>query len=151
MTLAAMAMLAAELPREIHIGTPNFFRQGREYKYIFDDRIDCYVCSHQTTTGVPGEILAIMIADEPDGSVWYVAAEGTLQDAPDGRHRFQARQGVFRTQDSFWQVGNHEWQLNPNSSATNTQTAWDEDDSMTAWTLRPSRFAAGSQLALASS
>ena len=27
---------------------------------------------------------------------------------------------VFRTRDQFWEAGEHEWQMNANSSATNT-------------------------------
>ena len=115
-----------QLPSEIHIGTRNVFRQGREYKYIFDDRVSAYVCDHQTTTSVPGEVLAILEKDDPDGSVWYVAVEGSVQVATDGRATFEARQPVFRTQERFFQTGEHEWQINSDSSETNVASAtWD--------------------------
>ena len=43
---------------------------------------------------------------------------------------------VFRTQEQFWVAGEHEWQLNANSSATNTNnTVW--GDSMDALTKVP--------------
>ena len=116
-------MAAVGVPSEIYIGTRKIFRQGLEYRYMFDQRVGAYVCDHQTTTSVPGEVLAILQKDEPDGSVWYVALEGSLQVASDGRARFEARQPVFRTQERFFESGDHEWQLNSESSATNVGSA----------------------------
>ena len=53
------------------------------------------------------------------GETWYVASEGQLSRSGDGQ-RFHGRQMVFRTRDQFWEAGEHEWQMNANSSATNT-------------------------------
>ena len=131
-------MAAVGVPSEIHIGTRKVFRQGCEYRYIFDERVSAYVCDNQTTTSVPGEVLVILQKNEPDGSVWYVALEGSLQVEPDGRARFEARQPVFRTQERFFESGDHEWQVNSESSSTNVASAtW--DGSMSAWTEIPQR------------
>ena len=142
-------MSSTTFPSEIHIGTRNFSLQGREYKYIFDERVDCYICGHQTTTSVPGEVLAIMLAGDSDASPWYAAAEGCLEVQPDGRASFRVRQPVFRTQERFWETGEHKWQLNSQSSPTNTSEIW--DGSMTAQTEVPQNaigLAVEAQLAL---
>ena len=125
------------LPSEVHIGTRNAFRQGREYKYLYDQRINGYICDHQTTTSVDGEVLAIMIQDDPNGTGWYVAVEGRF--AENEPERFIGRQAVFRTQERFWETGNHEWQLNSESSSRNTLVTW--DGSMTARTEVPQNAA----------
>jgi hypothetical protein len=148
------AMSPTTIPSEIHIGSRKSFRQGRQFKYIFDERINGYVCDHQTSSSVPGEVLAILLQDDSDASVWYVAVEGRLEvvcdeDDPDGRACFLPRQDVFRTQERFWETGDHEWQVNSQSSSTNTSVTW--DGSMTARTEVPQKavdLAAETQLAL---
>ena len=77
------------------------------------------VCDQRTTTGVDGEVMAISISSDDDGNTWYVASEGQLSRSGDGQ-RFHGRQMVFRTRAQFWEAGEHEWQMNVNSSATNT-------------------------------
>ena len=74
-----------------------------------------YICDHQTTTNVPGEVMAIRVGQDPHGTTWYVAQEGVLVDG----QGFEARQIVFRTTERFWEPGKHESQLNANSSSTN--------------------------------
>ena len=76
--------------------------------------------------------MAISISSDDDGNTWYAASEGQLSQSGDGQ-RFHGRQMVFRTQEQFWVAGEHEWQLNANSSATNTDdSVW--GDSMRAVT-----------------
>ena len=87
------------------------------------------MCDQRTTTGVDGEVMAISISSDDDGTTWYVASEGQLSRSGDGQ-RFHGRQMVFRTRAQVWEAGEHEWQLNANSSATNT------DDSRWGDTLR---------------
>ena len=105
-----VAVNPAQLPVTLSIGT-----EGSAYNYRFVDEISMYVCDHQTTTNVPGEVMAIQVAVDPQGTTWYVAQEGELVDG----QRFSARQNVFRTTERFWEPGKHEWQLNANSSSTN--------------------------------
>ena len=107
-----------ELPVTLTIGTQRAFDGGRQYTYHFMQEIQLYVCD-KTTTGVDGEVMAISISSDDDGKTWYVASEGQLSRSGDGQ-RFHGRQMVFRTRDQFWEAGEHEWQMNANSSATNT-------------------------------
>ncbi len=121
-----------ELPSTLSIGTQKAFAGGYEYNYRFVDDINIYVCDHQTTTNVPGEVMALQVASDENGQTWYVAAEGALVDG----QRFDSRQIVFRTTERFWEPGKHSWQLNANSSATNTiNTIW--GDTMFAFTEVP--------------
>ena len=83
----------------------------------------------KTTTGVDGEVMAIEVCEDEYGNTWYAASEGQLSQSGDGQ-RFHGRQMVFRTRAQFWEAGEHEWQMNANSSATNT------DDSRWGDTLR---------------
>ena len=117
-----------ELPVTLTIGTQRAFDGGRQYTYHFMQEIQLYVCD-KTTTGVDGEVMAISISSDDDGNTWYVASEGQLSRSGDGQ-RFHGRQMVFRTRAQFWEAGEHEWQMNANSSATNT------DDSRWGDTLR---------------
>ena len=118
-----------ELPVTLSIGTQRAFDGGYQYTYRFVQEIQLYVCDQRTTTGVDGEVMAISISSDDDGNTWYVASEGQLLGSGDGQ-RFHGRQMVFRTRDQFWEAGEHEWQMNANSSATNT------DDSRWGDTLR---------------
>ena len=121
-----------ELPSTLSIGTQKAFAGGYEYNYRFVDDINIYVCDHQTTTNVPGEVMALQVASDENGQTWYVAAEGTLVDG----QRFDSRQIVFRTTERFWEPGKHSWLLIANSSATNTiNTVW--GDNMSAITKVP--------------
>ena len=117
-----------ELPVTLTIGTQRAFDGGRQYTYHFMQEIQLYVCD-KTTAGVDGEVMAISISSDGDGTTWYVASEGQLSGSGDGQ-RFHGRQMVFRTRAQFWEAGEHEWQMNANSSATNT------DDSRWGDTLR---------------
>ena len=108
-----------ELPATLSIGTQSAFDGGYQYTYRFVQEIQLYVCDQRTTTGVDGEVMAISISSDDDGKTWYVASEGQLSRSGDGQ-RFHGRQMVFRTRDQFWEAGEHEWQMNANSSATNT-------------------------------
>ena len=117
------------------IGTQKAFDEGYEYKYRFMEDINRYVCDHKTTTSVDGEVMAIELGSDELGNTWYAASEGQLSQSGDGQ-RFHGRQIVFRTQEQFWEPGTHEWQLNANSSATNTDnTVW--GDNMSALTKVP--------------
>ena len=114
-----------ELPVTLTIGTQRAFDGGRQYTYHFMQEIQLYVCD-KTTTGVDGEVMAISISSDDDGNTWYAASEGQLSQSGDGQ-RFHGRQMVFRTRAQFWEAGEHEWQMNANSSATNTDdSAWGE-------------------------
>ena len=106
------------------IGTQKAFDEGYEYKYRFVEEISLYVCDDKTTTSVDGEVMAIEVGEDEYGNTWYAASEGQLSQSGDGQ-RFHGRQIVFRTQEHFWEPGKHEWQLNANSSPTNTNnTVW---------------------------
>ena len=111
------------------IGTQKAFDEGYEYKYRFVEEISLYVCDDKTTTSVDGEVMAIEVGEDEYGNTWYAASEGQLSQSGDGQ-RFHGRQMVFRTRAQFWEAGEHEWQMNANSSATNT------DDSRWGDTLR---------------
>ena len=121
-----------ELPAKLAIGTQKAFDEGYEYKYRFVEEISLYVCDDKTTTNVDGEVMAIEVGEDEYGNTWYAASEGQLSQSGDGQ-RFHGRQIVFRTQEQFWEPGTHEWQLNANSSATNTNnTVWgDRMDALT--------------------
>ena len=108
-----------ELPVTLSIGTQKAFDEGYECKYRFVEEIQLYVCDERTTTRVDGEVMAISMGSDDHGNTWYAASEGQLSQSGDGQ-RFHGRQMVFRTQEQFWVAGEHEWQLNANSSATNT-------------------------------
>ncbi len=131
---SVVAVNPKQLPVTLTIGTGKAFDEGYAYNYVFVDRIGMYVCDHQTTTKVPGEVMAIATALDEQMTTWYVAQEGELVDG----QRFEARQFVFRTTERFWEPGRHEWQLNANSSSTNrdkTMFAW--GDAMFAFTEVP--------------
>ncbi len=112
---SVVAVNPKQLPVTLTIGMGKAFDEGYAYNYVFVDRIGMYVCDHQTTTKVPGEVMAIATALDEQMTTWYVAQEGELVDG----QRFEARQFVFRTTERFWEPGRHEWQLNANSSSTN--------------------------------
>ena len=114
-----VAVNPAQLPVTLSIGTGGVFDEGRAYNYRFVDEISMYVCDHQTTTSVDGEVMAISVGSDELGNTWYAASEGQLSQSGDGQ-RFHGRQIVFRTREQFWVPGTHEWQMNANSSATNT-------------------------------
>ena len=121
-----------ELPAKLAIGTQKAFDEGYEYKYRFVEEIKLYVCDERTTTRVDGEVMAISMGSDDHGNTWYAASEGQLSQSGDGQ-RFHGRQMVFRTRAQFWEAGEHEWQMNANSSATNTDdSVW--GDSMRAVT-----------------
>ena len=127
-----VAVNPAQLPVTVSIGTGRVADEGRAYHYRFVDELHMYVCDHQTTTNVPGEVMAIQVGVDEQGRNWYVAQEGELVVG----QRFDARQFVSRTTERFWEPGSHEWQLNPNSSATNRDNStW--GDSMFAFTQVP--------------
>ena len=129
--MALVAVNPSLLPATLSIGTRKAFDGGYAYHYRFVDECNAYVCDHQTTTNVAGEVMAIQIGYEL-GRTWYIAQEGMLVDG----QRFEARQFVFRTTERFWEPGRHEWQLNANSSATNRDNStW--GDTMFAFTEVP--------------
>jgi len=73
----------------------------------------------QMNTGIPG-----MLLQKANWRRWAMA-RGSM-----------AAKWVFRTRERFWEPGSHEWQLNANSSATNTNnTVW--GNSMDAFTKVP--------------
>lgn len=121
-------MAAMELPSTLSIGTPTAFGGYYEYHFRFVGEINMYVCDYQTTTHVPGEVMALQAGSDENGNTWYLASEGRLSP-----RRFHGRQIVFRTREQFWVPGTHEWQLNANISATNTDnTLWgDHMDALT--------------------
>ena len=129
---SVVAVNPKQLPVTLTIGTGKAFDEGYAYNYVFVDRIGMYVCDHQTTTNVPGEVMALQVGSDELGQTWYVAVEGALVDG----QRFDGRQIVFRTTERFWEPGRHEWQLNANSSSTNSDNStW--GDTMFAWTEVP--------------
>ena len=113
--MSLVAVNPTELPVTLSIGTRRAFDAVRAYHYRFVDEINMYVCDHQTTTNVAGEVMALQVGVDEQGTTWYVASEGALVDG----QGFVARQIVFRTTERFWEPGRHEWQLNANSSSTN--------------------------------
>ena len=133
-TSTPMALVAShplQLPTAFSIGTRRAFEQGYEYKYTWKDALGGYVCDHQTTTKVDGEVMAIQLGYEA-GTTWYIASEGVMVDG----QAFAARQHVFRTSERFWEPGKHQWQLNARSSSTNrNNSSW--DNNMVAYTEVP--------------
>ena len=130
--MALVATNPTQLPRTLSIGTRHAYQTGKAYHYRFVDELHMYVCDHQTTTNVPGEVMGIQVAGDPQGLTWYVAQEGVVVDG----QRFEARQYVFRTTGRFWEPGRHEWQQNPNNGPTNRDNStW--GDSMFAFTEVP--------------
>ena len=103
----------------LSIGPQRALAEGYQYTYRFVEELTLSVCDERTTTRVDGEVMAISISSDDDGNTWYVASEGKLSRSGDGQ-RFHGRQMVFRTRAQFWEAGEHEWQMNANSSATNT-------------------------------
>ena len=88
--------------------------------YRFVEEAQMYVCDHQTSTGVPDEVMTIQAATDEDNKTWYCAWEGQMLNS-----RFHGRQIAFRTHERFWEDGTHQWQLNANSSSKNTDnTIW---------------------------
>ena len=120
MAMDLVAVRPTQLPATLSIGTKKAFAGGQAYHYRFDEGMCMYICDHQTTTNAPGEVMAIQGATDPENQMWYVAWEGQM----DGSD-FRGRQMAFRTQERFWEPGTHVWQLNANSSGTNTDnTTW---------------------------
>ena len=105
-----------ELPVTLSIGTKNAFAAGDAYHYRFVEELGMYICDHQTSTNAPGEVMAICVVHLTDGKLWYIAQEGELVNGP----VFRPRQIVFRTTERFWEAGAHNWQMNANSSSTNS-------------------------------
>ena len=129
--MALVAVNPTNLPMALSIGTKRALDGGYEYHYRFLDGINAYVCDHQTTTKVDGEVMAIQIGYEA-GTTWYIASEGVMVDG----QTFAARQLVFRTSERFWEPGRHLWQLNSRSSSTNrNNSSW--DNNMVAYTEVP--------------
>ena len=108
-----------EMPATLSIGTQKAFDEGCQYKYRFVEELKLYVCHERTSTWVDGEVMAISMGSDDHGNTWYAASEGQLSQSADGQ-RFHGRQMVFRTRAQFWEAGEHEWQMNANGSATNT-------------------------------
>ena len=102
--MALIATDPTQLPRTLSIGTRHAYDNGKAYHYRFVDEFRMYVCDHQTTTNVTGEVMGIRVAVDPQGLTWYVAQEGVVVDG----QRFEARQNVFRTTARFWEPGRFE-------------------------------------------
>ena len=96
-------------PPKILIGTKKVFANNDPYVYCFHDEVRAFVCNTTTNNGFPNEVLVLLPADMQDGA-WFVAVEGSLRDGV-----FEARQSVFRTQENFWEEGQHHWQVNKNA------------------------------------
>ena len=58
--MAAVAAPAVEMPLALSIGTQRAFERGYEYRYVWKEAVGGYVCDHQTTTSLPGEVMAIL-------------------------------------------------------------------------------------------
>ena len=78
--MSLVAVNPTELPVTLSIGTRRAFDAGRAYHYRFVDEINMYVCDHQTTTNVAGEVMALQVGVDEQGTTWYVAQEGALVD-----------------------------------------------------------------------
>ena len=129
---AMVAVRPSQLPVSLSIGTRPASDEDHAYNYVYVDGINMYVCDHQTITNVPGEVLAVATGLDEHMTTWYVAQEGVVIDG----QRFEARRCVFRTTERFWEPGRHEWQLNVNSSSTNSDdSSW--SGTMFAWTEVP--------------
>ena len=102
-------MASANIPIAIQIGTETAYRNNEAYDYTWDGSLRIFKCRKTTEAGMPGEILAIMVEDSDETSIWYVAVEGQLCPG------FVQGRPAFRTQAEFWQPGWHEWQVNQNS------------------------------------
>ena len=108
------------MPTEIHIGTRNFFKQGKQYVYRWDPTHMIFICDKTTDAGLHGEILVIGIADSPTGR-WFVAVEGAFTGAG-----FVSRRAAFRTQEEFWIADWHVWQVNGKNDGG--EPDWDTRD-----------------------
>ena len=110
----------SQLPVTLSIGTKAAFQNGSKYDHRFVNEIQMYLCDTHTTTGVSGEVMTIQTCADEDDKTWYCAWEGQM----DGSG-FHGRQMAFRTRERFWEAGTHVWQVNANSSGTNTDnTTW---------------------------
>ena len=108
------------MPTVIHIGTRNFFKQGKQYVYTWEPTHRIFMCDKTTDAGFPGEILVIRIADSSTGQ-WYVAVEGAWTGAG-----FESRRAAFRTQEEFWIADWHDWQVNRKNDGG--EPDWDTRD-----------------------
>ncbi len=57
-----------QLPLTLLIGTKKAFAGGYANNCRFVDEINMYVCDHQTTTKVPGEVMAVLIDYQMGGT-----------------------------------------------------------------------------------
>ena len=97
---------AQNYPEQISIATQKVHADKNPYVYTFDTTVRVYMCKTPTNNGLPDEVLVLIKEAMQDG-VWFLAVEGSLRDGD-----FQARQSVFRTQENFWEAGQHRWQIN---------------------------------------
>ena len=112
-------------PQKFTIGNRKHIRENNAFQYVltavpFQNGMQgLYVCETPCNE-VPGEVMFIMGHDE-----WWYACEGTIG----GDGRVSVRQACFRTQTSFWEAGDHMWQVNNCQSADNApETHWYDGD-----------------------
>ena len=65
-----VAVNPTQLPVTLSIGTRRAFDGGYAYHYRFVDELHMYVCDHQTTTNVPGEVMAIATGLDEHMTTW---------------------------------------------------------------------------------
>jgi hypothetical protein len=110
-------MPPVDVPTVIHIGTINAYKGNYPYVYIWEPTSGIFICDQTTSDGFPDEKLVIEI-EVSDRARWFVAVEGSLSHGV-----FAGRRPAFRSQDAFWTVGWHSWQVNRNNDGG--QPDWD--------------------------
>ena len=114
-----------EYPQKIQIATRQFYAENKPFVYEYQEAVRTFMCQTPTDKGLAGEVLMIHPV-EMQGENWFVAIEGSLRDG-----EFQGRQSVFRTQENFWELGQHYWQVNKQASQEAVgqvpHAEWDSD------------------------
>jgi hypothetical protein len=88
-----------------------------QWVYIWDPNARIFMCDQISSDGFPDEKLVIDI-EVSDRGTWFVAVEGSLSTGG-----FAGRRPAFRSQERFWTVGWHDWQVNRNKDVG--QPVWD--------------------------
>ena len=114
-SLAAMSEVVVHRPATILIGTSARSAKGvgHVWRYVLttigEDRV--YLCMDPPSTTHGGDCMFIL-SEVVDGTLWHVVYEGRAVSNEEGVRELQERGPVFRTVASFWEVGQHEWQIN---------------------------------------
>ena len=103
-------VMTADRPPMIFIGTAARMRRGVDhvwqYELVAVGSSRMYVCRQPSETTFRGDLMFI-VPEQSGDDIWFVAYEGREVDG-----QLEQRQPVFRTRSNFWEVGDHEWEVN---------------------------------------